>query len=123
MARCIGVVVMASGALWLWRSAGCITATASWVVTLFTATPQPQQTTNQHEHPNLIQARRNSPLSLERGCSAQRTRRLEIHRATNIDFNNSTQHWEVKDQKGKVRFFARSRSVWLEWERENLQVD
>jgi hypothetical protein len=49
--------------------------------------------------------------------------RLEIHRATNIEFNNATQHWEVKDQKGGVRFFARSRFTCLEWERQNLQPE
>ena len=49
--------------------------------------------------------------------------RLEIHRASNIEFNNTTQHWEVKDLRGKVRFFARSRSACLEWENVNLQPD
>ena len=49
--------------------------------------------------------------------------RLEIHRATNSEFNNNTQQWEVKDLEGKVRFFARSRSACLEWEQENLQPD
>jgi hypothetical protein len=49
--------------------------------------------------------------------------RLEIHRATNIEFNNATQQWEVKDRKGKVRFFAKSRSACLEWEQQNLQPD
>jgi hypothetical protein len=48
--------------------------------------------------------------------------RLEIHRASHIDFNNSTQHWEVRDRKGKVRFIAKSRSACLEWEQQNLQV-
>jgi hypothetical protein len=38
--------------------------------------------------------------------------RLEIHRATNIEFNNATQQWEVKDRKRKVRFFSRSRATW-----------
>lgn len=47
--------------------------------------------------------------------------RLEIQRATNIEFNNATQKWEVKDRKGKVRYFARSRSACLEWEHQNLQ--
>lgn len=47
--------------------------------------------------------------------------RLEIQRASNIEFNNATQHWEVKDQKGKVRFFSRSRSACLDWEQQNLQ--
>jgi hypothetical protein len=49
--------------------------------------------------------------------------RLEITRASNIEFNNSTQHWEVKDLRGKVRFIARSRCACLEWEEENLQPD
>ncbi|HWI58766.1 MAG TPA: hypothetical protein VNZ22_16190 [Bacillota bacterium] len=49
--------------------------------------------------------------------------RLEITRATNIEFNNATQQWEVKDQKGKVRFFARSRSACLEWEQQNLHPE
>ena len=47
--------------------------------------------------------------------------RLEIHRASNIEFNNTTQQWEVKDRKGKVRFFAKSRSACLDWEQQNLQ--
>jgi hypothetical protein len=49
--------------------------------------------------------------------------RLKITRASTIEFNNSTQHWEVIDRKGKVRFIARSRSACLEWEHENLQPD
>ncbi len=47
--------------------------------------------------------------------------RFEIHRATNIEFNNSLQHWDVIDRKGRVRFFARSRPTCLEWEQQNLQ--
>ncbi len=49
--------------------------------------------------------------------------RLEITRATNIEFNNATQQWEVKDRKGKVHFFSKSRSACLEWERGNLQPE
>jgi hypothetical protein len=49
--------------------------------------------------------------------------RLEIHRASNIEFNNTTQHWEVKDLKGKVRFVAKSRAACLEWEQQNLQPE
>jgi hypothetical protein len=48
---------------------------------------------------------------------------LEITRASQIEFNNTTQHWEVIDRKGRVRFFARSRAACLEWEHENLQQD
>ncbi len=47
--------------------------------------------------------------------------RLEITRASTIEFNNSTQHWEVIDRQRRVRFFARSRAACLEWEHENLQ--
>jgi hypothetical protein len=49
--------------------------------------------------------------------------RLEIHRATNVEFNNATQHWEEKDRNGRVRFISRSRSACLEWEQENLQPE
>jgi hypothetical protein len=49
--------------------------------------------------------------------------RLEITRASTIEFNNAIQHWEVKDRKGKVRFFSKSRSACLEWEQQNLQPD
>jgi hypothetical protein len=49
--------------------------------------------------------------------------RLEIHRATHIELNNATQQWEVKDRKGKVQFFARFRSLCLEWEQQNLKPD
>ena len=48
--------------------------------------------------------------------------RLEIHRVTNIEFNNMTQQWEVKDLGGKVRFIAKSRAACLEWEQVNLQA-
>jgi hypothetical protein len=47
--------------------------------------------------------------------------RLEIRRATNLEFNNATQHWEVTDRRGKVRFIAKSRTACLEWEERNLQ--
>ena len=49
--------------------------------------------------------------------------RLEINRASNLEFNNSAQHWEVKDGTGKLRFFSRSRSSCLEWEQQNLQPE
>ena len=49
--------------------------------------------------------------------------RLEVTRATNIEFNNTTQHWEVKDRRGKVRFFAQLQSACLEWEQQNLQPE
>jgi len=49
--------------------------------------------------------------------------RLEITRASEIEFNNATQQWEVRDCKGKVRFIAKSRRACLEWEEINLQTD
>jgi hypothetical protein len=49
--------------------------------------------------------------------------RLEITRASTIEFNNSTQQCEVKDQKGMVRFFARFKSVCVGWEQQNLQPE
>ena len=42
--------------------------------------------------------------------------KLEVTRASNLEFNNSTQHWEVKDRRSKIRFIAKSRSACLEWE-------
>jgi hypothetical protein len=49
--------------------------------------------------------------------------RLEIHRASNIEFNNTAQQWEAKDRRGRVRFIAKSRSACLEWDQENLQPE
>ena len=49
--------------------------------------------------------------------------RLQITRASTIEINNDTQHWQVKDRKGKVRLIARSRSACPEWELENLQPE
>jgi hypothetical protein len=40
-----------------------------------------------------------------------------------IDFNNRTQHWEVKDRRGRLRFIAKSRSACLAWEQQNLQPE
>jgi hypothetical protein len=49
--------------------------------------------------------------------------RLEVTRASNIEFNNASQQWEVKDRRGRLRFIAKSRSTCLEWEQLNLQPD
>jgi len=49
--------------------------------------------------------------------------RLEIVRASNVEFNNASQQWEVKDRRGKTRFISKSRSACLEWEQQNLQPD
>ena len=49
--------------------------------------------------------------------------RLQVTRASNIEFNNADQKWEVIDRKGKVRFIAKSRTACLKWEHQNLQPD
>lgn len=41
---------------------------------------------------------------------------LEVHRATTIEFNASTQQWEVKDAEGAILFTNPSRSCCLAWE-------
>ena len=45
---------------------------------------------------------------------------LQVTRATQIEFNNETQFWEVKNLKGSVLYFSRSRTACLAWEQGNL---
>ena len=45
---------------------------------------------------------------------------LEVTRATTITFNNQTQFWEVKDTRGVVLYFNRSRTACLGWENQEL---
>ena len=45
---------------------------------------------------------------------------LQVTRATQIEFNNQTQHWEVKDNRGVILYFSRSRTACLAWEHQNL---
>jgi hypothetical protein len=45
---------------------------------------------------------------------------LEVTRATTIEFNNRTQFWEVKDTRGIVLYFNRSRVACLAWEHQDL---
>ena len=45
---------------------------------------------------------------------------LEVNRATTIEFNNGTQRWEVKDPRGTVLYFSRSRTACLAWEHQDL---
>jgi hypothetical protein len=45
---------------------------------------------------------------------------LEVTRATTIEFNNQTQFWEVKNRKGTVLYFSRSRIACLAWENHEL---
>ena len=48
--------------------------------------------------------------------------RLQVVRATDIRFNNSTQQWDVHDaDTGSVLFSHPTRSGCLLWEHENLQ--
>ncbi len=47
--------------------------------------------------------------------------RLEISRASRIEFENATQRWQVMDNKRRVRFFSKSRAACLQWEQQNLQ--
>ncbi len=44
---------------------------------------------------------------------------LQVHRLSTIEFNQESQHWEVRNQCGSVRFFSKSRDKCLEWERRN----
>jgi len=45
---------------------------------------------------------------------------LEVTRATTIEFNHQTQRWEVKDPRGTVLYFSRSRTACLAWEHQDL---
>lgn len=46
--------------------------------------------------------------------------RLEISRATTIEFQNERQVWEVKDGNGEILFANPSRSACLHWEHEHF---
>ncbi len=46
--------------------------------------------------------------------------RLEISRATTIEFQNGRQLWEVKDAQGQILFAHPSRSACLQWEHEHF---
>jgi len=47
---------------------------------------------------------------------------LEIKRATNIEFNDHTQLWEVRDAKNNgILYQDASREICLCWEHDNLQ--
>ena len=46
---------------------------------------------------------------------------LHIERASNIEFNNPAQVWEVKDHEGEILFASPSRQACLDWEVEHLQ--
>lgn len=50
--------------------------------------------------------------------------RLDIHRASQIEFNRSAQVWEVRlaSNPGAVAFSHSSRDACLEWEREIINA-
>lgn len=41
---------------------------------------------------------------------------IYVRRASFIEFNNDQQVWEVKNELGRVLFFAKSRAACLAWE-------
>jgi hypothetical protein len=41
---------------------------------------------------------------------------LQVARASNIEFNQAEQQWEVKSSEGEILFRSRSRSICLGWE-------
>ena len=43
---------------------------------------------------------------------------LEIVRASNIEFNNTAQRWEVKSPEGELLFGHPSRQACLDWEHQ-----
>ena len=45
---------------------------------------------------------------------------LHIERLTTIEFNDTTQKWEVTDQQGTRLFADQSRAVCLEWEHRHF---
>jgi len=45
---------------------------------------------------------------------------LKISRLTDIEFNDSTQQWEVRDRAGALLFSHASREQCLRWEHEHF---
>ena len=46
--------------------------------------------------------------------------RLQVRRATTIEFDNRRQAWKVRDQGGFVLFSAPTRQACLQWEQQYL---
>jgi hypothetical protein len=47
---------------------------------------------------------------------------LHIERLTAVEFNDSTQQWEVKDRTGNMLFAHPSREECLEWEHRRFNT-
>jgi hypothetical protein len=47
--------------------------------------------------------------------------RLEVQRASTVEFNARNQQWEVRDPVGLLLYSHPSRSTCLAWEQEHLQ--
>jgi len=45
---------------------------------------------------------------------------LDLHRASNIEFNNGTQLWEVRSTEGVLLFRHPSRQACLDWEHQQF---
>lgn len=49
--------------------------------------------------------------------------RLEIRRASFVEFSNSSQLWEVRLEDGRTLYQSPSREDCLEWEREHFRSE
>ena len=47
--------------------------------------------------------------------------RLEVRRASTVEFNDNNQQWEVRDPSGLLLYSHPSRATCLAWEQEHLQ--
>ena len=45
---------------------------------------------------------------------------LQVTRASNIEFNQEKQQWEVRSPEGQLLFHNRSRSICLAWEQQHF---
>lgn len=49
--------------------------------------------------------------------------RLDVCRATSVEFDDESQLWEVHDYTGHRLFTHRSRQACLDWERQHFNAD
>ncbi len=47
--------------------------------------------------------------------------RLEVRRASTVEFNDNNQQWEVRDPAGLLLYSHPSRAACLAWEQNHLQ--